>query len=94
MFEDKCLDKFLLVFCWFYHVSEVRSGENICFLTGTTDSDPRVKITTSGKQLVKSDEMSLALELDSISLIWLTAGYMQIDTKFIFGQWLLCQICT
>jgi hypothetical protein len=55
-------------------LSEVRSGENICLLTGATDStlsltrDPRNKITTSGKQLVNSGEMCLSLELDSIYL--------------------------
>jgi len=69
-------------------------------LTGATESalsltrDPQVKITTSGKQLVNSDEMSLALELDSISVIWLKEGYMQVDTKFILREWLLCQRCT
>ena len=97
---DTFFDKFPLVFCWFYHASEVRSGENICLLTGATDSalsftcDPRVKITISGKQLVNSDEMSLALKLDSISVIWLRVGYTQVDTKFILREWLLCQRCT
>lgn len=49
------------------------------------------KSPPSGKQLLNSDEMSLALKLDSISLIWLRAGYMQVDTEFTFRERLLCQ---